>query len=72
MVEQKSLSCTVEIAGLPDIPPKEIYQTLKKIASKLNMDSSDVQSSTRLPGSKAKSGPILVGMKSDAERSRWI
>lgn len=70
--EQNSLACTMEIAGLPDIPPKEINQMLKKIASKLDMDSNDIQSSTRLPGSKVKPGPILVGMKSDAVRGRWI
>lgn len=70
--EQKSLSCSMEIAGLPDIHPKEINQMLEKIASKLDMDSNDIQSSTRLPGSKVKPGPILVGMKSDAVRGRWI
>lgn len=70
--EQKSLSSTLEIAGLPDTPPKDIPEVLEKIAVKLELNKDDIQSSSRLPGSKNKPGPILVEMKSKAIRSRWI
>lgn len=70
--EQKSLSCSLEIAGLPDTSPKDIPNILEIIAEKLELSNDDIQSSSRLPGSKDKPGPILVEMKSKTVRNRWI
>lgn len=70
--EQKSLATTLEIAGLPDPPQKDIPEVLKIIAVKLELNNDDIISSSRLSGSKNKPGPILVEMKSKAIRSRWI
>jgi hypothetical protein len=70
--EQNSLSCSLEIAGLPDTSPKDIPNILEIIAEKLELSNDDIQSSSRLPGSKDKPGPILVKMKSKTVRSRWI
>lgn len=70
--EQKTLSASLEIAGLPDVPPSEVGKILETVATKLDMDKSDIQSSQRLPGTKEKPGAILVEMKTKSARRQWI
>lgn len=70
--EQKNLFTCLEIAGLPNIHSNEMPKMLENIASKLDVDTNDVRSSSRLPGSKDKPGPILVEMKTPSARSQWI
>ncbi|XP_072948711.1 uncharacterized protein [Epargyreus clarus] len=62
----------LEIAGLPEIPPKDVDKMVKTIATELNMDEEQLQSSQLLPGSKDKPGPILVNMKTKLARKQWI
>lgn len=71
-VEQKSLLNSLEIAGLPEVAPKEIDKIIETIASKLDVNMKDVQSSQRLPGSKEKPGSILVELKSKSLQQQWI
>lgn len=71
-LEQKSLSTSVEIVGLPETAPKDIGQALVKVASKLDLNVDDILSSQRLPGSKDKPGPILVEMNNKASQVQWI
>lgn len=70
--EQKSLSTSLEIAGLPDVSPKNINKLLQNLATKLNMDENDIISSQRLSGAKDKPAPILLEMKSKSVRKQWI
>lgn len=70
--EQKSLTTTLEIAGLPDIPLNEVRNLVETVASKLNMEENNIQSSQRLPGTKEKPGPILVELKSKIFQQQWI
>lgn len=70
--EQRSLLTSIEIAGLPDIPPKDIDATLHTIASNLDMSRSEIISTQRLSGSKDKPSTILVEMKTKAARMDWI
>jgi predicted XRE-type DNA-binding protein len=72
MVEQKNLSSSLEIAGLPNIPPSEVPKMVEQVASKLGVDKNDIRSSSRLPGSKDKPGQTLVEMKTPFVRSQWI
>ncbi|CAH2087380.1 unnamed protein product [Euphydryas editha] len=70
--EQRTLSSSLEIAGLPEIPPKELNQFLKSVALKLDMDVEDIQSSKRLSAPKDKLSVILVEMKTKTARNQWI
>lgn len=70
--EQKELAESLEIAGLPDLPPSETNKLVETVASKLNMNMEDVQSSQRITGSKHRPGPILVGLQSKMIQQRWI
>lgn len=70
--EQKTLSTTLEVAGLPILPPAEVDKALGTIVSKLNMDGSDILNSRRLPGTKEKPGPIQVELKSLEARRQWV
>lgn len=70
--EQQSLSTSLEVDGLPEIPHKDIDKTLDMIAKKLSTDTKELTSSTRLPGKKEKPGPILVQMKSKQAQRQWI
>lgn len=70
--EQKSLSSSIEIAGLPNVPTIEVQKLIENIASKLDVDKNDVRLSSRLPGSKEKPGQILVEMRTPSARSQWI
>ncbi|KAL0860682.1 hypothetical protein ABMA27_010026 [Loxostege sticticalis] len=68
----KNLFTCLEMAGLPNIHSNEMPKMLENIASKLDVDTNDVRSSSRLPGSKDNPGPILVEMKTPSARSQWI
>lgn len=70
--EQKSLSTSLEIAGLSETAPKDIGRILETVASKLEVNVSDIQSSRRLPGSKDRPGPLLVEMKTKVSQMQWI
>ncbi|KAL0832237.1 hypothetical protein ABMA28_001687 [Loxostege sticticalis] len=70
--QQKSLSNMVEIAGLPEPSLKDVEKVLETLASELNTNVSDIQSSKCLPSSKDRSGPILVEMKTKAAQKQWI
>lgn len=70
--EQKSLTNSFEIAGLPEIQSSEIGPMVESIATKLNVDTKEVQSSRRLPGTRDKPGPILVAVKSKTTQGQWI
>ncbi|KAG7295042.1 hypothetical protein JYU34_022512 [Plutella xylostella] len=70
--EQKALASTLEIAGLPDFPIKDVSKIVETTASKLNLETSGIQSSQRMPGSKDKAGTILVEMKTKAHQKQWI
>ncbi|XP_028162763.1 uncharacterized protein LOC114354540 [Ostrinia furnacalis] len=71
-LEQKSLSSSLEVAGLPDISPSEVIALTETIASALNMEQNDVQSAQRMPGAKDKPGSIMVEMKSKTVQQKWI
>lgn len=70
--EQKNLSSSLEIAGLPNITSIEVPKILENIASELDMSKDDVRSYSRLPGSKDKPAQIIVEMKTPVLRSQWI
>lgn len=70
--EQKTLSTSLEVAGLPFVPPSDIGKMLGTVASKLNMNGDDILCSQNLPGSKEKPGAILVEMKTLVARRLWI
>lgn len=70
--QQKSLSNKVEIAGLPEASLKDVGKVLKMLATELNTDVSDIQSSHRLPSAKDRPSPILVEMKTLAAKKLWI
>lgn len=70
--EQQSLATALEIAGLPDVTPKSVENTVKTVVAELNMNEEDIHSSHLLPGSKERSGPILVKLKSKFARKQWI
>lgn len=70
--EQKSLSTSLEIAGLPDIPPKDVKQTLLTVAAELDMDDNDILSYQRIPGNRDKPTSILVEMKTKPVCKQWI
>ncbi|CAK1550358.1 unnamed protein product [Leptosia nina] len=70
--EQKSLSNSLEIAGLPDIMPNNVHATIEALVSKLDVENKDIQFAQRLPGSKDKPGPILVELRSKILQQQWI
>lgn len=70
--EQKSLTTSLEIAGLPEVPPHEVSKLVGSVATKLHVNEEDILLSQRLPGNKDKPGYILVEMKSKAFQQRWI
>lgn len=70
--EQKTLSTSLEIAGLPDVPALEVSKVISAVASKLDVEVSDVQSSRRFMGNKDKTGILLIEMKSHTARNQWI
>lgn len=70
--EQKSLSTSLEIAGLSETAPKDMGRILETVASRLEMNVSDIQSSRCLPGSKDRPGPLLVEMKTKVAQMQWI
>lgn len=70
--EQKALASSLEVAGLPEIPLGDVGKILQTVASKLNVNESDILSSQRLPGTKEKPGAILVEMKTKVARRQWI
>lgn len=71
-IEQKSLASSLEIAGLPDIQSNELKNVIQSVASKLNLNEADVQSSQRLPGSKDKPGTVLIELKTKVLQQKWI
>lgn len=70
--EQKSLSTSLEIAGLSETAPKDMGRILETVASKLEVSVSDIQSSRRLPGSQDRPGPLLIEMKTKVSQMQWI
>lgn len=70
--EQQTLSNSLEVAGLPDSTSTDIGKVLQTIASKLNMNVNDIQSSQRSPGSRFKPGPIVVEMRTKAVQRQWV
>lgn len=70
--EQKSLSRSVEIAGMPDIITKDVPQVIQKVASKLELNEHDIQTSQKMSGSKEKPGPILIELKTALIRKQWV
>lgn len=71
-VEQQSLASTLEVAGLPEIPPNDLQKVIDTVAVKLNMEDREIHSAKRLPGSKDKPGPIHVELKSKMLQQQWI
>lgn len=71
-LEQKNLSSSIEINGIPEIPIKDINKIIGEIGSKLDLDKQDIRSVQRLPGSKTKPGVILLEMKSREAQEKWI
>lgn len=70
--EQKALSTTLEIAGLPDIPHQEVNKCIQNIASILGKETTDVQTSRRVMGNKDKPGVLVIEMKSSIARNQWL
>lgn len=70
--EQNALSASLEIAGLPDFPPVELDNVITAIASKLDEDKSEIQSTQRLSSGKDKPCTILLEFKSKIIRNKWI
>ncbi|XP_050667737.1 uncharacterized protein LOC126967318 [Leptidea sinapis] len=69
---QKSLTSTLEIAGLPQTSVKDIGKVIETLATKLNTNVNDIMSSQRLPGPKDRPCTFLVEMKSKAAQRQWI
>ncbi|KAH9639818.1 hypothetical protein HF086_013803 [Spodoptera exigua] len=70
--EQKSLSSTLEIAGLPETTLESLGETIEVIAHKLDMDVGDILSSRRIQGSKDRPGPVLLEMKTKVVQKKWV
>lgn len=70
--EQKSLSNSLEIAGLPDVAPKDVAEVVKKVALKLDLNENDVQNIQKTSGTKDKPGPILLEMKTSSAYKQWV
>lgn len=70
--EQKSLSTTLEIAGIPDIPQGDLKDVLSRVVVKLELDENDIQSTQRLPSSKDKPCVIRMEMKTKSVCKHWI
>lgn len=70
--KQKSLSTSLEIASLPDIPQKSLNKVVQTIASKLEMNDQDIQATQKTPGSIDKPGPILIELKCESIRKQWV
>lgn len=71
-IEQKSLSTSLEIASLPEIPSKDIGKVIKNIASYLEVDGEDIQSSQLLPGTKEKPRSLFIRFKTKKTQRQWI
>lgn len=71
-LEQKTLSSAVEVAGLPETTPQAVDQIIEKVAIKLKLDVSDIQSSQCQPGSKERPGAILLDMKTKVAQRKWV
>lgn len=70
--EQKTLSTSLEIAGLPDVPTQELNKVITTIATKLDVEESDVQTTRRIMANRDKPGLLLMEMKSHSARNKWI
>lgn len=70
--DQKLLSNSLEISGVPAIPEQTPASIADKVASKLNIKSKDIQSARRLPGRQDKTGGILVELRNQIDRDQWI
>ncbi|CAH2099429.1 unnamed protein product [Euphydryas editha] len=70
--EQKFLSSSLEIAGLPEIPHSDIKKVVHSVAVQLKIEDKEIQSSLRLPGTKEKPGSIVVELKSKVLQQQWL
>ncbi|CAH2210141.1 jg1043 [Pararge aegeria aegeria] len=71
-VEQNALSASLEIAGLPDFSPVELNNVITAVASKLDVDEGEIQSTQRLSSGMDKPCTILLELKSKNARNKWI
>ncbi|CAH2100830.1 unnamed protein product [Euphydryas editha] len=71
-IEQKALSSSIEIAGLPNISPQNIKPVLNNLALQLDVSDKDIKSFERLPGTKEKPGVIIIEMKEKEQRIKWL
>lgn len=70
--EQKFLTSSLEIAGLPEIPTNDVGKVVHNMAIQLNIEDKNIQSALRLPGTKEKPGSILVELKSKILQHQWL
>lgn len=73
-LEQKMLSGTMEVAGIPETPNQDIEQVMLKIAENLGVDVNDIATVRRMPKPKDRPQPglIVVDVKSNAVRNKWL
>lgn len=72
-INQKFLTNTLEISGLPEsTSDKNVLQLVKNVGEKLEVDVGEIQSARRLPARRDQPGPIVVEMKTKASREEWV
>lgn len=73
-VDQKMLSGTLEIAGIPETPNQDVKEVVNKLAEKLEVNSVDIVAARRLqkPKDRPQPGHIVVEVRSSAVRTEWI
>ncbi|CAK1577850.1 unnamed protein product [Parnassius mnemosyne] len=71
-MEQRTLSCSLEISGITsNVKANEVTIT-QEIAKKLDLDTGSIVCARRLPTRRENPGNIIVELRSKDARDQWI
>ncbi|CAG5022978.1 unnamed protein product [Parnassius apollo] len=71
-MEQKALSHSLEISGLPEVALQKPQDTIKSVANKLKVEFEAVNSTRSMPIRKDHPCSLLVELKTTESREQWI
>lgn len=70
--EQQKYANHLEIANVPFNEKEDTSVLIEKIAKKLQLSTSEIESSKRLPGKPERPGSILIKTKGESIQTKWL